>query len=148
MSCLSSFLVLSFIFSFISFVSSLLSSSCLVLSSSLSSCFVFLSSIFSSVLWSCCCCVLLRVMLYCVVLLLCLVVLVSGERHAEKPRVSVQNVTMCTLKTSPCVPAPPTHVFQHAHVVPAYTRRLNMHTETFWTGEQGGGRRQPRVFHL
>ena len=33
-------------------------------------------------------------------------------------RMSVQNVPVCTFKTSPCVPAPRARVLQHVHVVP------------------------------
>ena len=47
-------------------------------------------------------------------------------------RVSVQNVTVCTFKTSPCVPASRAHVETHVRVVPAYTGTfLNVHTEAF-----------------
>ena len=37
---------------------------------------------------------------------------------------------VCTLKTSPCVPAPHPHVFTHVDV-------LNVHTETFWMYTRG-----------
>ena len=37
--------------------------------------------------------------------------------HAGKPSVSTQHVPVCTFKTSPCVPAPREHVFQHVRVV-------------------------------
>ena len=37
----------------------------------------------------------------------------------------MKNVTVCTFKASPCVPAPRAHVFQHVRVVP-------VHTGTFW----------------
>ena len=33
----------------------------------------------------------------------------------------IQNVPVCTFKTSPCVPAPRAHVSTHVRVVPAYT---------------------------
>ena len=42
-------------------------------------------------------------------------------------RVSIQNVTMCTFKTSPCLPAPRAHVFQHVRVFPAYTNGHTTH---------------------
>ena len=44
---------------------------------------------------------------------LCGQILVSRTDHdLPPPRVSIQNVSMCTFKTSPCVPAPRAHVFQ------------------------------------
>ena len=36
-------------------------------------------------------------------------------------RVSVPNTSVCTFKTSPCVPAPRAHVETHVRVLPAYT---------------------------
>ena len=41
------------------------------------------------------------------------------------PRVSVRKTSVCTFKTSPCVPAPRAHVSTHVRVVP-------LHTGTFW----------------
>ena len=50
----------------------------------------------------------------CGVCLVCVCVCVCGVVwHAENP--------VCTFKTSPCVPAPRAHMFQHVRVVPAYT---------------------------
>ena len=46
-------------------------------------------------------------------------------RWTPVPCVSIQNVTVCTFITSPCVPAPRVHFSTHVRVVPAYT-------ETFW----------------
>ena len=54
----------------------------------------------------------------------------------SRPRVLILNVSVCTFKTSPCMPAPRAHVFQHVGVV-RYTRGrferthgdvLNLHT--------------------
>ena len=61
------------------------------------------------VVWSCCC-VVLCLVLWCVCVV-CSVVCVVW--HAENPRVSIQNVPVCTFKTSPCVPAPRAHVETH-----------------------------------
>ena len=42
---------------------------------------------------------------------------------------------MCTLKTSPCVPAPRPHVVTLAHVVPVHTETLSMYTRgEAWAG--------------
>ena len=54
--------------------------------------------------------------------------------HAENPRVSIQNASTCTFKTSPCVPAPRAHV----------EKFLNLHTHGR-EREEGGGRRQFRL---
>ena len=45
-------------------------------------------------------------------------------------RVSIQNVPVCTFKTSPCVPTPRAHVSTHVRVVP-------VNTGTFWTDTRG-----------
>ena len=42
----------------------------------------------------------------------------------QNPRVSIQNVPVCTFKTSPCVPAPRAHVFQHSLVLRVIRRRV------------------------
>ena len=56
-----------------------------------------------------------------------------GFTHLFLPhRVSIQNVSVCTLKTSPCVQAPRAHVETHVRVVPVYTG-------TFWTDTRGRG---------
>ncbi len=39
-------------------------------------------------------------------------------------RVSIQNVPVCTFKTSPCVPAPRAHVETHVRVMPATRGRF------------------------
>ena len=43
-------------------------------------------------------------------------------------RVWIQNVPVCTFKTSPCVPAPRAHVETHVRVVAANTRTFGMDT--------------------
>ena len=54
-------------------------------------------------------------------------------RWPPAPRVWIQNVPVCTLKTSPCVPAPRAHVELHLRVVPAYTVMFWMYTRRrFW----------------
>ena len=55
------------------------------------------------------------------VITLCGQILVSrtDDDPLSPARVSVQNVPMCTFKTSPCVPAPRPHVETHVRVVPA-----------------------------
>ena len=47
-----------------------------------------------------------------------------------------KNASVCTFKTSPCMPAPRAHVFQHVRVV--YV--LNRHTEAFLNPHTGGRR--------
>ena len=49
------------------------------------------------------------------VITLCGQILVSrtGDDLPPPRRVSIQNVPVCRFKTSPCVPAPRAHVFQH-----------------------------------
>ena len=50
----------------------------------------------------------------------------------SRPCVSTQNVSVCTFKWSPCVPAPPrAHVFQHVRVVPVHTRTFGTYTRRF-----------------
>ena len=73
-----------------------------------------------------CCCVLVGWLfgVVCCVSVVAVVVVwlwCSVVWHAENPRVSIPNASVCTFKTSPCVPAPRAHVFQHVRVVPAYT---------------------------
>ena len=53
--------------------------------------------------------------------------------RSKRPRVYVQNVPVCTLKTSPCVPAPRTHVVTHGNV-------LNGHTDAFLNPHTGFSR--------
>ena len=49
-------------------------------------------------------------------------ILVSGTDDDPLPSVcGFKNVTVCTFKTSPCVPAPRLHVFQHVRVLPVHT---------------------------
>ena len=51
---------------------------------------------------------------------------------------------MCPAKTSPCVPAPRAHMFQHVRVLP-------VHTGTFWTDtreEEGRGEVVRLVFFI
>ena len=141
---------MSFIFSFIfsllfHLVSHLLLPSCPV-SSSLSSCLVsrlpssLLSLSLSSFSVSLC---LSLILSPCgVVCVLCCVVSRCGRGcgrgvcvcgvvwHAEKPRVSVQNVSVCTFKTSPCMLAPSAHVETHVRVVPVQ----------FWMDTRRAGR--------
>ena len=122
----------SFIFSFIL--------SCLVLSSLLSS-LLSLSPFFVSVsvsVWCgvCPCVLCVAVCCWCVLcvgvgvrvwmLVVYVVVVERAVWHAEKPRVSTQDASVSTFKTSPCAPAPRAHVFQHVRVVP-------VHTGTYWT---------------
>ena len=82
--------------------------------------------------------------MWCVVLVLCVYMwccaYVCGETwHAENPRVYVQNASVCTVRTSPCVPATGPHVFD-MRACCRYTRRrpdrthggvLNVHTGGF-----------------
>ena len=50
----------------------------------------------------------------------------GGVGLPSTPRVSIQNASVCTFKTSPWEPAPRAHVSTHVLVVP-------VHTGTFWT---------------
>ena len=68
------------------------------------------------------CVVSVRVLWLCGrVVVVCCAVVLCGVWHREKPRVSTQNVPVCTFKTSPCVPAPRPHVETHVRVLPAFT---------------------------
>ena len=101
------------------------------LSSSLSSPLLSLSLSSFSLFFPC-----LRVLLWlllcvvgvvsCVSCVLCLVLWCETLQNPrvwiqKRLRVSVQNVSVCSFKTSLCVTAPRAHVFQHVCVVPAYT---------------------------
>ena len=48
-------------------------------------------------------------------------VLRHAEKNVEKTVFGFKNASVCTFKTSPCVPAPRAHVFQHVRVVPVHT---------------------------
>ena len=72
------------------------------------------------------CCVVLCLVLSCVVV--CVRVSVCDSR------VQIQNASVCTFKTSPCMLATRAHMFQHVRVVPAHHGDVsNVHTGTFWT---------------
>ena len=54
----------------------------------------------------------------------CVRVCLCVLRHAEKsgkPVCWFKNVPVCTIKTSPCMPAPRAHVLKHVRVVPVHT---------------------------
>ena len=55
-----------------------------------------------------------------------------------KTTVSIQNVPVCTFRTSPCVPAPRAHVFQHARVLPAHTEAFLTYTRARFESAHGG----------
>ena len=121
----------------------------LVLSSSLPSSLLSVSVFFLSLSLSLSVsvpCGVVVVFLWCV--MLCCVVLSfvvrCGVQHAEKTRVSVQNVPVCTIKTSPCIPAGTTRT-----CVSTCARGAGMHGDVLdgHTGEEGECRRQPRVSH-
>ena len=62
---------------------------------------------------ACCLCVSVSVRSCC-----CCVVVSTQKR----PRVFIQNVSVCTFKTCPCVPAPRAHVFRHTCAWCLHTR--------------------------
>ena len=77
----------------------------------------------------------------CVLLFVCVVVV----RHAEKPRVCIHNVPVCTFKTFPCVLATCPHVL-YMWACCRYTRERFerthgdvMNTHTGGRGEEGAG---------
>ena len=127
------------------FIFSLLLYSCLVLSLLfhllLYSCLVSSSPVLSMSLsasvsvsvsvsvWCCgrvvvLCCVLCSGVRVVVCVCVCVVVVLwRCGVSIQNLRVSIQNVPVCTFRTSPCVPAPRAHVFQHAHVLLAPTER-------------------------
>ena len=110
--------------------------SCLLLFRLLFLCLLFLCLLSLSLSVSVCLCLSLSPSCVVVVLLL----LCCGV-HAEKPRVSIQNVSVCTFKTSPSVPAPRAHVFQHVRGAGTHGDVLTAHTGTFRTytrGARGG----------
>ena len=89
----------------------------------------------------CVLCVLCGVSVGCVVCcFLCVCTCGVGEAwHAENPRVYVQNASVCTVRTSPCVPATGPNVLD-IRACCRYTRRrpdrthggvLNVHTGGF-----------------
>ena len=43
------------------------------------------------------------------------------KKRGKKPVLGFKNTSVCTFKTSPCMPAPRAHVFQHVRVVPVHT---------------------------
>ena len=49
-----------------------------------------------------------------------------------------KNASVCTFKTSPCVPTPRPHVVTHAGVVPVHTGTLSIHTRRFFGRTHGG----------
>ena len=62
----------------------------------------------------------------CVCVCLCVFVCVcvccgTLKKKREKKCVDSKNASVCTFKTSPCMPAPRAHVETHVRVVPAYT---------------------------
>ena len=58
----------------------------------------------------------------------CACVCCGTLKNVEKPVCGFKNASVCTFKTSLCMPAPRVNVFQHVRVVPAYV--LNGHTES------------------
>ena len=52
---------------------------------------------------------------------LCVCVLRHCEKREKKTLCGFKNASVCTFKTSPCVPAPRAHVFQHVRVVLVHT---------------------------
>ena len=142
---------LHFLFHFPLSLSLPLSSSLFSLSSCLfslsSSLFSLLSSLLLSGLSVC-----LRVML-CVVLCgcvslwscVCLCVLRHDEKMWKKNECGFKNASVCTFKTSTCMPAPRVHVFRHVRVVPVHTGTFRMDTRG------AGGHRQfclPKFAHV
>ena len=101
------------LFSLLNFISFIFMS--LHLYSSLFISLLFFSSIVSFVSL---CVVVCRCVSLCVVVCRCV-------WPRWKPRVSIQNASVCTFQTFPCVPAPRTHAFQHVRVV-------LVQTEAFW----------------
>ena len=49
----------------------------------------------------------------------------TGDDH---PVCRFKNASVCRFKTSPCMPAPRTHVEKHVRVLPAYTGTVRMYT--------------------
>ena len=121
----------SFIFSCLLVLSRLLLSSFLsfsvfflCLSLSLSPCDVVCCVVWCVSLWSWCvfgvC-----VCVWCVRACVCVFVCCGTLKERGKTRVcGFKYASVCTFKTSPCMPAPSAHVFQHVRVMP-------IHTETF-----------------
>ena len=110
---------------FFPFISSPLFSS-LVLSSLLFS-LSFSPSLSLSLSLSLCLCLSLSP---CGVVVLCLCVCVfvciaARWKRVKNPCVWTEKPSVCAFKTSPCIPAPRAHVFQHVRVVPVYA-------VTFW----------------
>ena len=75
----------------------------------------------------------------CVFVCVCCVVCVvwSVARLGTQKKTSV-----CRFKTSPCVPAPRAHVFQHAGVVPVHTGTFRIYTRRFLRRNHGGEERK------
>ena len=129
--------VLPFIFS--CSVPSSLVLSCLSFCLSLSPCDVVCCVVWCVSLWSWCC--LVVVVLFGVCVCVC-----SGTlKKRGKTVCGFENVTVCTFKTSPCMPAPRAHVLKHVRLVP-------VHTGTFWIHTwRAGGHRQcclPKFAHV
>ena len=99
-------------------------SSSLVFSRPSSFIFSFLLCLSFSV--SLCLCLCLRVVLLFGVCRcgrgVCLVRVCCGTlKKREKNHCGFKNASVCAFKTSPCMPAPRAHVFQHVRVVPVHT---------------------------
>ena len=71
----------------------------------------------------CCvvCVVVVVVLLVVVVCVWCVCVLRHAEKNVEKNVCGFKNASVCTLKTSPCMRAPLSHVLKHMRVVPVHT---------------------------
>ena len=76
----------------------------------------------------------------CVCVCSCVCVCVCAEKNVEKPVCGFKNASVCTFKTSQCVPAPRAHVFQHVRVEP-------VHTGTFRTYTRGTGVIASSAYH-
>ena len=121
-SCVESNSLFSFIFSLL-FLSSL--------SSSLF-CFSLLFHLLSSLVLPSCLVSSCGVVVGCGVCLVCVLVFVccGTVKNVKKTRVHVQNASVCTFKTPPCVPAPSPHVGNMWLGAGTHGGVLNVHTET------------------
>ena len=82
--------------------------------------FVLQCAVLCRDVWCWCCCVV-RSVCVCVCVFCVLSVCGRGLARGKKNLCYVQNVPVCTFKTSQCVPAPRPHAFQHVDVVLAHT---------------------------
>ena len=68
----------------------------------------------------------------------CLCVCCGTLKNEEKTVCGFKNASVCTFKTSPCMPAPRAHVSTHVRVVPVHTETFRTYTRGRFESTHGG----------